>query len=445
MRNKLNLFEQKKAWVYQPAARCVSAFLLLFVVSVGSGCPKSDNGKAAAGGVTGNGSANKAGSGATSPKQPLLDVVLRDVTVQDASRFIEVTGTLYGEEEVTLAAEVEGRVVEILADLGDQVPHGGTLARIDTTEYELAVDESKSSLLAALARLGLEELPAGEVDLEQLPVVARATAQEVNAKARLERARKLFERPAPLPPLISEQDYADILTQYEVAKSEVASERLNAKSLLADARVRASSLRQAEQRLKDTTVIAPSEKPLTYRVAARQVSIGEMVSVRQAMFRLVASNRIKFRGQVPERFAGSVKVGARALVSVDGFDQPFEAAVTRVSPAVDIPTRSFGIEVEADNSAGMLKPGSFATSKVLNKVDSGVQFVSANAVVQFAGVQRVFSVKNGVVQEHRVKLGDTSGEMVEVIGLPNDVTEVVDQPARGIGAGATVRVKSDRE
>jgi len=337
---------------------------------------------------------------------------------------------------------VEGRVVEILADLGDQVPHGGILAKIDTTEYALAVDESKSSLLAGLARLGLEELPDGEVDLERLPVVARALAQENNAKARLERARRLFERAAPLPPLISEQDYADILTQYEVAKSEVASERLNAKSLLADARVRASSLRQAEQRLRYTTVIAPAEKPLTYRVASRQVSIGEMVSARQAMFRLVASDRIKFRGQVPERFAGSVKVGAKALLTIEGFEDPFVATVKRVSPAVDIATRSFGIEVEADNSTGTLKPGSFATAKVLNKVDQEVQFVSANSVLHFAGVQRVFSVKNGVVEEHRIRLGDKLGEMVEILDLPDEVTRVIDQPARGISAGAAVHIKT---
>lgn len=372
---------------------------------------------------------------AKAPPPAPVKVALVPVTVKPTDRYIEITGTLYGEEEVTIAAEVPGRIVEIAADLGDAVKSGSPLARIDTTDYTLAVDEARSALLAALARVGLSEMPPGDIDLDSLPLVTRAVAQEGNAKARLDRARRLFER---TPPLLSEQDFADIQTQHEVARTVVDGERLNARSLLADARVKASTLRQAEQRLADTSVIAPVENPLTYRVAARLVSVGEIVAQGQSLFRLVASDRVKFRGLVPERFAKEIAPSTPARVLIDGFADPFVATVTRIAPAVDITTRSFGIEIDAANDDGMLKPGSFARARVLIRTDPSVRFVPESAAVQFAGVQRIFSVKDGKVVEHRVELGAAQDGMVEVLRLPESVTAVIDKPAKESGAGTPV-------
>ncbi len=381
-------------------------------------------------------SCREGGKQAAKPATPApIKVSLTPVATKPTDRFVEITGTLFGEEDVTIAAEVPGRIVDIAADLGDSVKHGGPLATIDTTDYKLAVDEARASLLAALARIGLSELPEGEVDLDSLPLVIRAIAQESNAKARLDRARRLYER---TPPLISEQDFADIQTQHEVARTVVDSERLNARSLLADARVKASTLRQAEQRLLDTRVIAPIEKPLTYRVAARQVSVGEIVAQGQSLFRLVASDRVKFRGLVPERFAKDIAANTPANVIVDGFADPFVATVSRIAPAVDVSTRAFSIEIEAANPDGLLKPGSFARARVLTRTDPNARFVPESATVQFAGVQRVFSVKDGKVVEHRVEFGAAHGGMVEVLKLPESVTSVIDKPAKELGTGTPV-------
>ncbi len=363
-------------------------------------------------------------------------VTLVPVEVRDVDRYVEVTGTLYGEEEVTIAAEVPGRVVAIHADLGDAVASGTPLAQIDRTDYELAVQERRAAWLASLAKLGLTEFPSGEVDLATLPSVARAEAEASNARARLERARQLHER---TPPLISDQDYADIQTQYDVAFTGTAVERLSAQSLLAEARVQASGLRIAEQRLADTTAAAPRERQLTYRVAARRVSVGEVVAEGQPLFRLVASDRVKFRGLAPERYTGQVLVGARVMLFTESSPEPFVAQVARVSPAVDIATRSFEVEVEAENRDSRMKPGGFVRARIVVGSKAGARFVPASAVVQFAGVQRVFSVKDGKAVEHRVTLGAADNGRREVLdGLP-DVGSVVDQP-RAMTAGTPVVV-----
>lgn len=372
---------------------------------------------------------------AAGAKDAPVKVTMTKVVTTPVERTVEITGTLFGEEEATVAAEVSGRVVEVVADLGDAIKNGELLARIDPTNYQLDIEEQRSELVTALAKLGLDTLPEGDIDYDTLPIVARASAQADNAKAKLERARKLFER---TPALISEQDFADIQTQFEVATTSVNVERLNAKSLVADARVRESGLKLAQQRLANTRVLAPSEKLLTYRVASRRISLGELVTIGQPMFRLVASDRVKFRGQVPERYAKDVLVGASSQLLTDASAEPINAAVMRVSPAVDSQTRTFEVEIDAENAQGTLKPGSFMIARIRIGVKNDAKFVPSSAVQQFAGVQRVFSVKDGKVVEHRITLGKSVNDMREILDdVGDNLDQVIDNP-RNVRAGMSV-------
>ena len=378
----------------------------------------------------------QAGARQATPAEP-VEVRVKPVVTVPTERFLELTGTLFGQEEVTVAAKVPGRIVEISADLGDAVSHGGKLAQVDTTDYVLAVEESRSAWLASLAKLGLTDLPQGDVNLSSLPVVARAEAQAANAQAKLERARKLYDR---VPPLISEQEFADIQTQSEVAKTEVQGEQINARAQLADARVRGAALALAGQRLADATVIAPAELPMRYRVAARRVSVGEYVLAGTPLFRLVATDRVKFRGSVPERFAGQIAVDAPARLQAEGYAQPFDARVVRISPAVDATSRAFEIEIGADNPDGRLKPGGFLRARVRTHIDQGARFVPATALSQSTGIHRVYAVRNGQIAELKVRTGETSGELIEVLDLPADVASVIDPARRGLVSGAPARV-----
>lgn len=371
-------------------------------------------------------------------------VRLAPIVTRDAVRNVTIFGTLFGEEDVLISAKVPGRVSEVHADLGDAVAAGAMLALIDPTDYALAVGEQRAALTAALAKVGLLDLPAETVETAMLPEVARALAEEANARARLDRARLLYER---TPPLLSEQDYSDIQTQFQVATTSAAVARLSAEAQIAEARVRESALRTAEQRLADTVVSVPREKPLTFRVAERRVSVGELVTQGQVLYRIIATDRVKFRGGVPERYAGRVMPGVPALVRIDAFAEPVRASVTRVAPAVDAQSRAFEIEIEADNPKGALKPGSFAHASIEIGAEAGVRFIPEDAVVTFAGVSRVYSIKEGKAVEHRVNLAPAEQGLHEVLrdaqgraGL-EEISEVVVSPGN-LRAGQAVRVEA---
>ena len=300
-----------------------------------------------------------------SKPQEAVSVTLAPTRVGSIERTVEVIGTLYGDEETVLSAKVPGRVTEIFKDVVDRVNEGEALAQIEKTDYELSVAQAQMAQQQTLAKLGLTELPDEKFDPAQVPTVQQKRLQAANAEARFKRAEQLFEKK---PPLISEQDYADQKTTFEVARSEAEVAMLEAKALLAEVRSKQSDLKIAEQRLADATIRTPrlgssaTTQPGTGRfgVAARMASIGEYVREGTAMFRLVADSVIKYRASVPERFSGQIKVGQRTTVSIESVNQPFEGKVTRINPQIDQATRSFQVEVLVPNPTGQLRPGAFA-------------------------------------------------------------------------------------
>jgi multidrug efflux pump subunit AcrA (membrane-fusion protein) len=401
------------------------------------------------------------------PKAEAVSVSVAMSTVGPVQREVEIVGTLYGDEEATVSAKVPGRIVQIARDVGDRAAPGEPLAQIDKTDYELAVAQKEMAVAAALAKLGLSTLPQANFDPTTVPTVERSRLESENAKAKLNRAQQLFDQK---PPLISEQDYADIKTAYEGAKSNYDVELLTARAQVAEARARQSELDAELQRLRDATVRAPDggngvdraslmidrERPSTapptihnppstsfsskrYAIAARLISVGEYVREGTALFRLVADDPIKFRSQVPERFLSEVKVGQKVRVNVEAYDEPFAGVVSRITPQVDVNTRTFGVEILVPNAQGKLQSGAFARGMVLTRVQENVTFVPLDALVTFAGVTKVFTVENGKAVEKKVETGQRVGERIEIVAGLSGAATVVTEGASKLAGGTPVK------
>ena len=374
----------------------------------------------------------------SSETPPEVAVSVTAPTRRELPRVTQVTGTLFGDEETTLAAKVEGRVVEVLRDLGDTVAPGDPLVRVDPTDYELERAEREGAFREALARLGLSDLPSEGFNVETLPSVERARLQAENATARYERAKVLAVRK---PPLISEQDFADIETAREVAQSNLKVERLTAEATLAETRRLRSQLDIAEQRVRDTLHRAPAaaivvrddvsgaDAKRAYEVAARIVTAGDFVKVGSPLIKLVDADPLKLRVPVTERRLGTIKKGQPVAVKVEAFPDAFVGEVSRVSPAVDTSTRTFAVEILVPNPTRTLKPGSFATAEIEIGREQAL-LVPESAVRSFAGLNKVVLVRDGKAAEQQVELGERHDGMVEVrSGIAGEDVVVVSSAA----------------
>lgn len=391
----------------------------MLAVSLLGGCSKSD------------------ATSALRPEAKPVSVSLSPVQRRSVVRTVEVVGTLLGEEQATISAKVPGRVSKVLRDMGDRAAAGEALAEIDATDYQLALDQAKMSLLQTLAKLGLSEMPASTFKPDAIPTVQQAALQAANAEARFRRTEKLFKRD---PPLVSEQDYADLKTVWEVSKSTYDVAALNATALVAEARSRQADIHVQERKITDAIVRAPGEAkdgtavPGRYGISARMVSAGEYVKEGTAMFRVVADDVIRFRANVPERYLPEIVAGQKATVRVEAYQQPFVGTVRRINPEVDPASRNFEIEIDIPNPDRKLRPGGFARGQVETRTDTEVAFVPSKAVVSFAGVRKLFTVAGDKAVEQEVTAGVREGDLVEIVGnlkAPQVVTTGADKLANG--------------
>lgn len=351
-------------------------------------------------GLLGN-AQNGAGKSAKAGPAAAIPVEVVPIKLQPVQRVVNVVGSFTGLDELNVAPKVAGRVVKLFHDVGDVVRPGDKLVDIERIDYELARTEMQRSLEAELAKLGLTQLPEGEFDVNNLPTVVRALNVEKNAKQRLVRAEKLRQDNS-----ISVEDYEQCATDHLVAQALRQQAILDARGTLASARYKASTLATADQRLIDTSVVAPLPTASTtqdpehveYVIAERMVSEGEMVRGNtltvNPVFRLVIDRVLKLRALVPEHYVGDVRVGLSAEIQVDAYPgEKFPGKVVRVSPIVDRVSRTFQIEVQVPNAQRRLRPGGFAKVAVLTKTDPNARTVPVESLITFVGSSKIFVVR----------------------------------------------------
>lgn len=283
-----------------------------------------------------------------------VPVVVAPVEVRRTERVINFVGTLFGEEEVTLSALIEGQIKSIDVDLGDSIKAGQVLADIHDDRL----------------RAQLREIDAGW---------AKAQADE-------KRGSQLVGQQ-----VISPQEFESMQTAVRVQEAK----RDTVKVMLDNAVVRA---------------------PLSGSVAKRLVSVGEFVRPGSPLFQLVADERLKLRGDVPERFAQELAVGQQVQIRVDAHpDVTFTGVLGRISPTANKENRSVSIEAVVQNHDRRLKPGFFANAKVVTKIDDEALMVPETAIVKFAGVTKVFVVRNNIAYQHEVRTGTRGGQgLIEI-------------------------------
>lgn len=361
------------------------------------------------------------------PPQP---VQTSPVTQRPLERFITVSGSLFAQEQTPISARVAGRVHRLPADLGSHVRTGDLLAEIEPRDYELRVQQSRALLGQARARLGLPL----EGDEEQVDLAGTSLVKE--AQAIFEQARGDRERLMEL----SRQGIAST-SELEASNASftVAQSRLT--DALEEARTRAAVLQQrraeyelARKQLADTRVTAP----FAGIVSERRASLGQHLEVGASLFTLVQPDPLRLRVEVPERDAPRVAAGQAVRLRLTGDTNVYAGTVRRLSPSLLEASRMLVVEADVP-AGGALRPGAFARAQIVVESGQLALTVPSDALVTFAGVEKVFLADEGKAVERRVTTGDRGVGWVEVIAGLKAGDRVIRTPV-GLVNGRAVQV-----
>ena len=325
------------------------------------------------------------------------------VAEETARRHIQAVGSLYALEESTLSSEVEGRVDEVLADVGDNVREGQPLVRLDPKELQFEVERQRGIVTQVRAQLGIGPSDPPPTDPKKIASVQRAEADLFDADQKYKRAQEMFRDK-----LISQQQLDEAASRfqstqatYTVALQEV--DRLKALLVSSEA-----SERLAEKKLDDSTIRAPYPGS----IKTRDVHPGEYLKVQSPVMVLVRTDRLRARLAVPERWAGWVKDGVTVDLHVEAFPgQAFQGKISRINPAVAQDSRTFEAEALLANSDGKLKPGFFVQASIPSEKEEKTIFLPESAVNYRYGVYKVFLLDGNHVSERQIRpAGQTEDE-----------------------------------
>lgn len=346
--------------------------------------------------------------GKSAPALPSRTVVVATVESRPMERAVTVIGALAAIDQATLSVKVTGRLQSLSVDLGTRVRRGELVAQIEPVDYELKLKSADALLAQARARLGLQLVGTDDtVKAEETSTVRQAKAALLESEKQRDRTRELAKRG------ISSQ--ADL--EVAEANHEIAFNRhLEA---LEDIRQRQGVLQQrraeieiARQQLADTRLIAPFDGI----VQERKASPGEFLNTAAPIVTLVKVDPLRLRVEVPERNAAGVRPGQKVRLAIEGDTNKYTGTIARLSPAITELSRMLIVEADIANRDGKLRPGTFARADiVLAEAEPGTA-VHKDALSTFAGMEKVFLVKDGKAVEKNVATGRRAGDFIEVLG-----------------------------
>lgn len=343
---------------------------------------------------------------------------------------VTANGTLAAFDQSTASVKVAGRLNTISVDLGSVVHRGQVIAQLEPNDYKLRVQQSEAALGQARARLGLS--PDGtddRVSLEQTGTVRQAKAQLEEARLSRERAVRLVEQG-----IVAKADFDSADATFKVAQSryqDALEEIRNRQALLAQRR---SELALARQQLTDTTV----HSPIDGIVQLKRASVGEFLAAGAPLVDIVRMNPLRLQAQVPERDAATVRFGQNVRVSVDGDTRVYVGQIKRLSPVITQESRMLMVEADVQND-GNLRPGSFAKAEIVTNDAKMAVTVPNNAIVTFAGIEKVIVIQNGKALEKPITTGRRSGDWTEILAGVNVGDQVIVDPGN-LQSGMAVEV-----
>jgi multidrug efflux pump subunit AcrA (membrane-fusion protein) len=348
----------------------------------------------------------------------VIDVATAPAITRDLPRFFEATGSLAGDQQTDVAPSIAGKVVAVGVDLGSYVKRGQMIVRLDDVDSKLRVEQAqaqveqtKAALRQAEEKVGLR--PGQTFDPNRVPEVANARVALELAEKNLRRSEKLIESGDVSRSFFDQQKAQrdQLKEQYESALSLARQNYAAVMTARANVANAETQLGLARRALSYALVFSPIDG----YVAERTADLGEYVSPTTKVATIVRINPLRIRIDIPEQAIPEVRVGQSVSLTTSAWpDKNFSGRIARISPNVSANSRTLTVEADIENSSGALKPGQFATVRILQSRSEPAVLIPARAVLTEAGVSRLFVIKNGHAEQRLVQLGQSESDLVEV-------------------------------
>jgi RND family efflux transporter MFP subunit len=340
---------------------------------------------------------SRGGEKAAAPAEGAQAQTVPAVTVivpgrQQIAGVISATGSLAARRDMQVGVPGEGgQVVRVLAEAGQWVTQGQTLAVIDR-----AVQSQEAQQLAAQIEVHRADLALAESELQ--------------------RARALVSRG-----FVSQAD-----VQRKTATRDAAAARV---------RVAQAQLGQTRARIGRLDVRAPASG----LVLDRNVEAGQVVGPGSgALFRIAQNGEMELLARLTQQDLARIGVGVPATVTPVGSDRSYQGSVWQVSPIIDPQTRQGEARISIPYDRA-LRPGGFAAAQIMSGSTNAPLLPESSVLTDDAGNYVLIVGRNNTVERRPVRIGTvTDGGVIIAEGL-NGTEQVVESAGAFLNPGERIR------
>lgn len=329
------------------------------------------------------------------------------IRTEPLDQTVPVVGRLVATQTGAVAAEIDGIVEVIHAEVGDKLNRGQAIATVDVEIYKARHDLARGELNQSIAEL---KTARAEVKLAR------------QAVERLEGLRKSGAFP--------KGRFDDALQQVRVNEAKVA----RAEALVA---TRQASLALAALNLDRTEITAPYDGVVT----ERRTEVGAYVKSGDAVAVMIATGTLEVEADVPFRRIGALKAGSKVTVVLDDGTR-HSATVRAVLPSENPMTRTRAVRFvpQFGDRDIALADAQSATVHIPVGDRRDVVTVHKDAIINRNGRNLVFVVADNAAQPRPVQLGEAVGSRLVVRGGLKEGEQVVIRGNERLMPGAKVRV-----
>jgi HlyD family secretion protein len=294
-------------------------------------------------------------------KEPVVSVQTTPVQRAPISQVISAEAVVSPLQQAIVAPKITSTISKFLVQRGSVVKQGQLLAVLENKDLSAAAVQSKGELDQAEAgyvttvNAGLPQ----QIQKAVLDATAAKAAFEAQQKV-YESRKNLFEQGAlPRRDLDSaEVALAQARGTYEVAQRQLDDlKRLGEKQLLKSANGQFSAAKGKYLGAQALLSYSEIRSPIDGVVTDRPLFPGELATANQPLITVMNTSKLVAKSHIAQSEAAVLKVGNAVELKVPGLDEPVQARVSLVSPALDPGSTTIEVWVETLKPAPALKPG----------------------------------------------------------------------------------------
>ena len=316
---------------------------------------------------------------AVSNERPPINSVVYTLQPSEIRDRINLPGNIEPWTRLELMAKVAGSITEVLVKEGDEVKEGDILARIESSDYEIALQ--------------------------------KAEAAYKYAKADYQRDKKVYDK--------------GVIPTAELDRKETS--LITAKTELDNARLQ----------LSRCTIKAPMDG-IVRRLDAK---VGLLLSVADPVAEILKIDKVKAIVGIPESDVPAVRQLDEIQLTVQALNNLMVTGKKYfLSPSPDTAARLYKLELEVDNSSREILPGMFIRAEIVkNSIPNAIK-VPLYSVISRNNEQYVYVDVDGVAKKKNVELGIMENWMVQVTKGLESQDRLIIEGHRDVESGQKIKV-----